>query len=197
MKRMILGALTFLLALNVNATLINIYETSSSLSNIAQSQSVIDNAIGADTIFDSNIIFFSDVGEDGASAFQGNHNHTFVLTATGMLDTSLYSGLKFFHDDGLDVKLAGASLYTFNGNTGLRDSGWRSFSDTGMTSFDLLFWENGGAASILVYGRLRDGGTSEIANFARASVPVPEPSTLAILALGLLGLASRKVKKQA
>lgn len=193
MKRIILGALTLLLALNANATLINIYESNSGLSSIAQSQSVIDNAISADTTINSDNIFFSDWGHHGASAFPGGHNNTFVMTASGMIDTSLYSGLKFFHDDGIDVNLGGDSLYRFNRNTGLKDSGWKTFADTGMTSFDLLFWENGGAASILVYGQLRNGQTTEVANFSAASVP--EPSTIAILGLGLLALVARKTKK--
>lgn len=193
MKKIILGALTLLLALNANATLINIYESNSGLSSIAQSQSVIDNAISADTTINSDNIFFSDRGHHGASAFPGGHNSTFVLTASGMIDTSLYSGLQFFHDDGIDVNLGGDSLYSYNRNTGLRDSGWKTFADTGMTSFDLLFWENGGAASILVYGQLRNGQATEIANFT--AVSVPEPSTIAILGLGLLGLVARKAKK--
>ncbi len=193
MKRIILGALTLLLALNANATLINIYESNSGLSSIAQSQSVIDNAISADTTINSDNIFFSDWGHHGASAFPGGHNSTFVLTASGMIDTSLYSGLKFFHDDGIDVSLGGDSLYRFNRNTGLKDSGWKTFADTGMTSFDLLFWENGGAASILVYGQLRNGQTTEVANFS--AVSVPEPSTIAILGLGLLALVARKTRK--
>jgi hypothetical protein len=193
MKKIILSALTLLLSLNANATLINIYETNSGLNSIAQSQNVINNAVTANTTLTSNNIFFSDRGHHSASAFPGGHNNTFVLTATGMIDTTLYSGLKFFHDDGIDVKLGGNSLYSFNGNTALRDSGWKNFADTGLTSFDLLFWENGGVASILVYGQLRSDQTTEVASFSRVSVP--EPSTIAILGLGLLGLVTRKVKK--
>ncbi|GAA0813633.1 hypothetical protein GCM10009111_09300 [Colwellia asteriadis] len=201
MKKFILGALTLLLTLNASATVISIYESNSALNSIAQSQTVINNAAAADTTLTSNNIFFSDSGHHGASAFQGGHNTTFVLTATGMIDTSLYSALKFFHDDGIDVSLGGNSLYTYNANTALRNSGWKTFADTGMTTFDLLFWENGGAASILVYGQLRANQTSEVANFATigsqssVTVAVPEPTTLAILGLGLLGLVSRKVKK--
>ena len=198
MKNIIIGALTLLFSLNTNATLINIYETNSGLSNIGQAQAVIDNALTVDTTLTSDNIFFSDIGENGAGAFPGGHHTTFVLTATGIIDTSLYSALKFFHDDGIDVNLGGNSLYSYNANTPIRDSGWKTFSDTGLTSFDLLFWENGGAASILVYGQLRDGLTAEIqpteiANFS--TVAVPEPSTIAIFAIGLLGLVSRKMKK--
>jgi hypothetical protein len=184
MKKIILGALASLLALNANAALINIYESNSSINNIAQSQAVIDNASSANTTVDSDNVFFSDWGHHSAPAFPGGHNNTFVLTATGMVDTSLYSALKFFHDDGIDVSLGSNSLYSFNGNTALKDSGWNMFADTGMESFDLLFWENGGAASVLVYGTLRDSGTSEIAKIST----VPGPSSIAFLALGLMGL---------
>lgn len=193
MKKILLGAFTLLFAMNVNATLINIYESDSGLSNIAQAQAVIDSASAADTTYESDNVFFSDWGHHGAPTFPGGHDTTFVLTASGMIDTSLYSALKFYHDDGINVDLAGNSLYTFNANTALKDSGWKTFADTGLESLDLLFWENGGAASVLVYGQLRSGQTQEVANFS--TVAVPEPSTLAILALGLLGFASRRVKK--
>ncbi len=197
MKKFIVGVFTSLLALNANATLINIYETNSGLSNIAQAQSVIDNAAAADTTFNSDTILFSDTqshrNQYGASAFPGSHKTTFVLTASGTIDTSLYSALKFRHDDGIDVSLGGNSLYTYNGNTALKSSGWRSFADTGVESFDLLFWENAGAGSIFVHGLLRNGQTQEVANFS--TVAVPEPTTVAILGLGLLALVSRRVKK--
>lgn len=42
------------------------------------------------------------------------------------------------------------------------------------------------------YASLRDGITINVGN----STPVPEPSTLAIFALGLMGLASRRFKKK-
>ncbi len=197
MKKFIIGVFTSLLALNANATLINIYETNSGLGSIAQAQSVIDNAVEADTSFESDIILFSDTqshrNQFDAAPLLGGHNTTFVLTASGTIDTSLYAALKFHHDDGIDVNIGGESLYTFNRNTALRNSGWQYFADTGVETFDLLFWENAGEGSIFVHGLLRDGQTQEVANFS--AVAVPEPTTVAVLGLGLLALVSRRVKQ--
>ena len=193
MKKFILGALVSLLALNVNAALINIYESNSSISSIAQSQAVIDSASSADTSIDSNNIFFDDRDLYGADAFPDSHNTTFVLTATGMLDTSIYSALSFYHDDGMTVSLGGNSLYTYDGNTGYRYSELLTIADTGMTSFDLLFWENYGGATLLTYGTLRSTGVTEVANI----ITVPAPAPLALLSLALMGFAvsRRKAKK--
>lgn len=80
-------------------------------------------------------------------------------------------------------------MYTFDGNTGLKDSGWNMFADTGVELFDLMYWENTGAGSLLVYGMLRDGGASEV-----AKVSVPAPTTMAFFALGLMGLAAARRK---
>ncbi len=196
MKQFIVVLFTSLLALNAHATLINIYESNSGLGSIAQAQSVIDNAIAANTTFNSDTILLSDTqahrNQFDASPIPGNHNATFVLTATGTIDTSLYAALKFHHDDGIDVNIGGNNLYTFNSNTPLRDSGWQYFADTGIESFDLLFWENIGEGSIFVHGLLRNGQTQEVANFSTAAVP--EPTTIAVLGLGLLALVSRRVK---
>lgn len=191
MKRIIIGAIASLFALNTNAALINIYESNSALSSIENSTAVINNASAADTTFESDTIFFSDYGHHSAPLFPGGHDNTFVLTATGMIDTSLYSALSFSHDDGIDVHLGGDSLYRFDGNTGLKSSGWKSLTDTGMASFDLLFWENGGAASVLVYGKLRSTGAEEVAQIAN----IPEPSTLTMFALGFIGLVASRRRK--
>ncbi|WP_223271738.1 PEP-CTERM sorting domain-containing protein [Colwellia hornerae] len=43
---------------------------------------------------------------------------------------------------------------------------------------------------------LRTGSSSRLGLFVRTAAQVPEPSTLAIFALGMIGLASRRFKKQ-
>ena len=192
MKKIIIAAVASLMTLNANAALINIYETNSSLNNIAQSETVINSSTAPTYSFESENIFYSDAAAHGAPGFDNGHNETFVLTATGFLDTSLYSALQFFHDDGMTVSLAGNAVYSYNANTAKRDSGLISFADTGLVSFDLLFWENYGAATLLTYGVLRSGTqATEVAKIAS----VPAPGAMALFGLGLLSLVAARRRK--
>jgi hypothetical protein len=194
MKTFIFGVVASLMTLNANAGLINIYDTDSYLYSVAKSQSVIASASAPSATVDSDYIFYSDSGISGSSIFPDSYNTTFVLTATGFIDTSLYSALQFFHDDGITVSVAGTNLYTFDANTALTSSSWLTLSDTGLQAFDLLFWENQGYATLKVLGQLRDGTGTELAQIATASVSIPEPSTLFIFSLGLLSLAYARRK---
>jgi hypothetical protein len=194
MKKFIFGVVASLMTLNANATLINIYDTDTYLYSVAKSQSIIASAAAPSATVDSDYIFYSDSGISGSSIFPDSYNTTFVLTATGFIDTSLYSALQFFHDDGITVSVAGTNLYTFDANTALTSSSWLTLSDTGLQAFDLLFWENQGYATLKVLAQLRDGTGTELAKIATASVSIPEPSTLFIFSLGLLSLAYARRK---
>jgi len=204
MKKIIIAAVASLIALNANAALINIYETDSHLQSIADSQAVINSAANPTTSFESNNIFYSDVAasqqngtgfdltSQNAPGFAVANNDTFVFTATGFLDTSLYSALQFFHDDGITVSLAGSTFYEVNKNTAKKDSGLLTFADTGMEAFNLLFWENQGAATLLTYGVLRNGTqATEVARIAS----VPAPGVMALFGLGLISLVVTRRQK--
>lgn len=100
----------------------------------------------------------------------GGHNalgFDFTATGVGTLDISIF--------DVFDNLLGSLSVAT----------------DTSLTFF--------GVFSDVAIGRilLDDGGTPGpiIDNVLAGSIDVPEPSTVALLALGLLGLTSRKFKK--
>lgn len=198
MKKLLLGLAASIFALNASAALINIYESNSGIGNIAQAQAVISSSSGADTTFDSSTVFYSDWGHVvygiTGTPFPGGHNTTFVMTASGLVDASVYSHLRIFHDDGVDSTLNGSNLYTYNGNTALRGSGYLSLgTSSGLQAFDLLFWEHGGAATIGVFGLNRSTNQWEVANISSVS----EPATFALFGLGLIGLAATRRKTQA
>lgn len=92
------------------------------------------------------------------------------------------SGDNVFAFNGSKITAAGWDMSDLIGNSGrimlMMDVNWHSGAD----SNDLAILEN-----IEVF---LDGATANTAQ-------VPEPSTLAIFALGIMGLASRKFKKQA
>lgn len=194
MKKFIFGAVASLMTLSANAGLINIYDTDTYLYSVAKSQSVINSASAPSATVDSDYLFYSDSGISGSSIFPNSYNTTFVLTATGFIDTSLYSALQFFHDDGITVSVAGANLYTYDANTSLKSSSWLTLNNTGLQAFDLLFWENQGYATLKVLGQLRDGTGTELAQITTASVSIPEPSALFIFSLGLLCVAGARRK---
>ena len=84
----------------------------------------------------------------------------------------------------------GNSAVTLNGqNSGVQASG----SFFGIASDDNTLFTNVSYAKSLSYGSFDD------ISYTRSNqsvAPVPEPSTLAIFALGMMGLASRRFKKQ-
>lgn len=115
----------------------------------------------------------------GGSFMLGNHQ---ALSALGFQDVNI----SFVGDYTVDVFTADTFRTTGNGTL--------FYGNGQSTKFD--FWNigtnNGHSASLSTmfnYAQIQDSNTG-------GTVDVPEPSTLAILALGIIGLASRKFKKQ-
>jgi hypothetical protein len=136
----------------------------------------------------------------GATGTNHALNNTFFARITGQFLVSADDNFFFrtFNDDGLFLYVDGELVIEdktlhpekrFEGN---------KFLSAGVHSVELFFFENGGEASLEF--SIADS-KRQFAHFNDANGPVslatevPEPTTLAIFALGILGLASRKSRK--
>lgn len=78
--------------------------------------------------------------------------------------------------------------YTLTGVVSISDALWDTISSD--NTLDVM-WKN--ASQVNAY---RSQGGADYVSFSLVGVEVPEPTTLALFALGLMGLASRRFKKQ-
>ena len=186
-----------LLTANANAVLISVYDAEGAMGSLADAQAVIDAAAGPDARAETPDVWFSDVGTDpfgwGAGGpFPGGFDTTFVVSIVGAVDTDFYSHLYLAHDDGVELTVAGATLYEFSTPTDFRESGALYLgAASGMERLQGLYYENFGEADLFLWGYRRDGGGWEKASIKS----VPEPGTLALLGLGLFGLGLSRRRK--
>jgi len=134
--------------------------------------------------------------------------HDFYYLTSTVIDTSGYSGLSFefyrwlnsdytpYMQNKVDV-FDGSSwvnLWQSGASPGVQDSSWA------LQSFDISSYNNQNLQVRMGYN-ITSGGVYTVSQWniddvSISGVKVPEPSTLAIFALGMIGLASRRFKKQ-
>ncbi|WP_440877146.1 PEP-CTERM sorting domain-containing protein [Thalassotalea sp. PLHSN55] len=130
-------------------------------------------------------------------------NNQFFAKITGDFTTSVAQDYFFqtWNDDGVFLYIDG--LLTINDpnlHAERRFEG-SQFLDVGTHSIELYFFENGGEASLEFTvadsskNFMHIGDAQSPISLVSAAASVPEPSTLAIFALGVVGFAARRVNK--
>jgi hypothetical protein len=169
-----------------------------------------DGSFGVETTGDDDFIGFT-FGYNNSNDFllfdwkQGNQNYAGYAPSGFTLSKISGSNVNYWDHSGADITVLATDYVGNNGNNGWADNTVYGFSldftttgikidIDGTNIFDVAGSFNSGKFGFYNYSQSQvryTGFTEEV------SQSVPEPSTLAILALGLMGLASRRFKKRA
>jgi hypothetical protein len=153
-------------------------------------QTITIEVLQLSAALDMNLLFFNALGQ--ALAGDDDDNNDCTATAVlGSLDSCLTLNLAagdYFFGVGDNNIGAFESLVDFTDRNDFFDNDNGILSTPTTEILGLIGPEGGPNAE-------NDFGFYKV-NLYRSSVDVPEPSTLAIFALGMIGLASRRFKKQ-
>ncbi len=208
------GALSAVIfAAPANAALIEIWDVNSSITDLATADSIIANTAPTTVVEFNSELDLDDLG-DGTrgnfginSPWPGGATTTFVARVTGLLDiddTSFDFALN--HDDGARLRVNGVDTIVFDGITdNLNSFGLNTPVINGLNSLEIVFFEQGGGASLELTGSASSNNACNGVTCGgllggpgnRLLTAVPEPTTLAILSFGLigLGLAARRPRR--
>jgi len=127
-------------------------------------------------------------------------NDTFFARITGSFLTAADDDFFFrtFNDDGLFLYIDGELVISDNTLHPEKRFDGTKFLTAGVHNVELYFFENGGEASLeftIADSSKKFAHFNDVNGPVSLATEVPEPSTLAIFALGLFGLAARKKRK--
>jgi hypothetical protein len=130
------------------------------------------------------------------TGFEAYTNLVFTVNARGDYGTSSEELIKFSIDDMLfgafDYNTSGSVIgdtgnktddYILNFSFAISDADWNTFTSDSLVKVE---WDNDEGV---------DARSFSYVSYSLSGQPVPEPSTIAIFALGIMGLASRRFIK--
>lgn len=189
------AALVVLPASQASAFLVEIYDASP-MTTLAQADAAIAAGSPVSTV-NASVIEYDDLG-DGTrglfsvnNAFPGGINDTFAARVRGNFFVATAGTWTFGinHDDGARLRIDGTLVNFADGVVDNRNTEITASFAAGIHTVEIVYFENGGGASLEFYGRQ----SSTAPNFLVQSVP--EPTTLALVGLSLLGLGLSRRKQ--
>lgn len=189
----------FLVGSTANAALIELFADGSNITSLAQARALINNTAAVATGH-ATIIEFDDLG-DGTrgnfsinNPFPGNLTAQFALRATGSftLAAATTLTLELNHDDGVAMSVNGVQVLSADGVVDNRNTRATIALGAGTHSLEITFFERLGGATLELASI--DANNNRTL-FALAN-PVPEPATIALLGLGMIGFGVARRRRQ-
>ena len=169
--------------------------SAASMNNLAQANAAIAGGPLTATA-NVSVIEFDDLG-DGTrglfsvnNAFPGGLNTNFAAHVTGNFYVDIAGTWTFGinHDDGARLMIDGALVAIADGEVDNRNTLITNSFAVGLHTVDIVYFETGGGASLEFFGAR---GTAAF----QLVQSVPEPTTLALVGLGLLGAVAARRKR--